>query len=71
MPCAPQLSSLSLLLDAQNQQAIKYARTVWKVDIITIASGFNQPHQLMQEEIRKACHQEILIFAAVSNDGNT
>ncbi|KAG2417093.1 hypothetical protein HFD88_008311 [Aspergillus terreus] len=56
---------------AQNQQAIEYARAVWKLDIITLASGFNQPHQLMQEEIRKACHQGILIFAAASNEGNT
>ena len=51
------------------QQAIRHARTVWKVDILTLASGFNSIHEGMVNEIRKAS-KEMLIFAAASNSGN-
>jgi hypothetical protein len=41
------------------------------VDIITLASGFNQGHGGMEAEIRRANIEGILTFAAASNHGNT
>jgi len=52
------------------QQAIDYARATWKVNIITLASGFDSPHKGMTHAIKKASESNILIFAAASNEGN-
>ncbi|OXV09164.1 hypothetical protein Egran_03073 [Elaphomyces granulatus] len=52
-------------------KAIRHAREKWKVDIITLASGFNQAHGGMEAEIRRANIEGILTFAAASNHGNT
>ncbi|KAN0068035.1 Ankyrin repeat-containing domain protein [Elaphomyces granulatus] len=52
-------------------KAIRHAREKWKVDIITLASGFNQGHGGMEAEIRRANIEGILTFAAASNHGNT
>ncbi|KAH8692296.1 ankyrin repeat-containing domain protein [Talaromyces proteolyticus] len=51
-------------------KAIRHARDNWKVDIITLASGFDQSHKEMEKEIYMAEASDILIFAAASNDGN-
>ncbi|KAI8723796.1 Peptidase-S8 domain-containing protein [Fusarium sp. LHS14.1] len=51
-------------------KAIEHAKNVWKVDIISIASGFERDHALMRKAIKRAASDETLVFAAASNYGN-
>lgn len=51
-------------------QAINHAQQVWKVDIISIASGFEKEHYTMRKAIKKVTSDGILVFAAASNYGN-
>ncbi|KAI9928446.1 hypothetical protein MW887_002491 [Aspergillus wentii] len=51
-------------------QAICHARDTWKVDIITLASGFMEEPSRVRSEIVKAKAEGILVFAAASNHAN-
>lgn len=51
-------------------KAIEHARDVWKVDIITLASGFNVKNQNMEQEISKCMTSDVLLFAAAGNEAN-
>ncbi|KAF9769821.1 hypothetical protein IL306_012692 [Fusarium sp. DS 682] len=51
-------------------KAIEHAQRVWKVDIISIASGFEKDHFPMRKAIKKATSDGVLVFAAASNYGN-
>ncbi|KAL2692043.1 hypothetical protein Neosp_002446 [[Neocosmospora] mangrovei] len=51
-------------------KAIEHAKNVWKVDIISIASGFERDHTLMRRAIKRAASDGTLVFAAASNYGN-
>ncbi|KAK6541370.1 hypothetical protein TWF694_007183 [Orbilia ellipsospora] len=51
-------------------KAIKHAMDVWRVDVITLACGFEENHENMQQVIQRASDSGILIFAAASNEGN-
>jgi hypothetical protein len=48
-----------------------YARTIWKVDMISISSGFQQvgPSDGLQDEVRLCLQQNITVFASACNDG--
>ncbi|KAJ5261225.1 hypothetical protein N7478_011820 [Penicillium angulare] len=51
-------------------QAIRHAKDVWGVDIITIASGFEDSYACIRDEIISESSNPPLIFSAASNDGN-
>ncbi|KAI9901841.1 hypothetical protein N3K66_003658 [Trichothecium roseum] len=51
-------------------KAIKHAKDIWQVDVISIASGFERDHALMRRAIKKATSDGVVIFAAASNYGN-
>ncbi|KAF3910853.1 Ankyrin-2 [Dactylellina cionopaga] len=51
-------------------EAINYAVDVWKVDIISLASGLQHPHEGMRKAVRKAAYNGVLVFAAASNQGS-
>ncbi|KAI4111719.1 MAG: hypothetical protein LQ338_008348, partial [Usnochroma carphineum] len=50
-------------------QAIDHAVDEWNVDIISISFGFKRWHDNIEEAINKALRNNMLIFAAASNDG--
>ncbi|KAJ5639756.1 uncharacterized protein N7484_007618 [Penicillium longicatenatum] len=50
--------------------AIRHARDEWHVDIITIASGFDDYHDCIRDEIISETPNPPLIFSAASNYGN-
>lgn len=53
-------------------QAIKHAREVWKVDMISFSFGLKEkPKRLpkIRHEIKEAIRAGILLFAAANNDG--
>ncbi|KAI1358849.1 hypothetical protein F5Y08DRAFT_345299 [Xylaria arbuscula] len=52
------------------EEAIDYAREVWKVDIIVLPSGFRTTHSGIGEAIDRANMEKILVFASPSNYGN-
>lgn len=52
-------------------QAIRWATTEWKVDIIAMSSGFEKDDDEMESAIQEAYIKKILIFAAASNFGNS
>ncbi|KAH7116515.1 peptidase S8/S53 domain-containing protein, partial [Dactylonectria estremocensis] len=49
--------------------ALHYARTEWKVDIITMSFGYPRGVESIKSQIEHALNDDILIFAAASNDG--
>ncbi|KAH6972214.1 peptidase S8/S53 domain-containing protein [Ilyonectria sp. MPI-CAGE-AT-0026] len=49
--------------------ALHYARTEWKVDIITMSFGYPCGVARIKSEITQAVQSNILVFAAASNDG--
>jgi subtilisin family serine protease len=51
-------------------QAIKHATNDWKVDIISMSFGFEGEHDDITKAIEKAYEKDIVMLAAVSNDGN-
>ncbi|KAF5009794.1 hypothetical protein FDECE_4001 [Fusarium decemcellulare] len=51
-------------------KAICYSKETWKVDIISIASGFESEHHDMRTAIKKVACDGTLVFAAASNYGN-
>ncbi|EPS38588.1 hypothetical protein H072_7662 [Dactylellina haptotyla CBS 200.50] len=51
-------------------KAIEYAVDVWKVDVITLASGFENDQPKMRQVIQRASDSGVLVFAAASNEGN-
>ncbi|KAI0197476.1 hypothetical protein F4808DRAFT_473817 [Astrocystis sublimbata] len=52
-------------------EALEYARTQWRVQMITISFGFDsvQSPDIMGQEIRQCLHEGIMVFASASNDG--
>ena len=50
-------------------QALYYARIYWKVDIITMSFGYPRGVHSIREQIKLAVADDILVFAAASNDG--
>ncbi|RWA10982.1 hypothetical protein EKO27_g4126 [Xylaria grammica] len=52
------------------EEAIDYARKVWKVDIIVLSSGFQTAKKSVGEAIERANMARILTFASPSNYGN-
>ena len=52
-------------------QAIGWATTEWKVNIITMSSAFEKDDDEMESAIQEAYIKKILIFAAASNFGNS
>lgn len=50
-------------------QAINYAVTEWKVDIISMSFGIREYNEPMKAAISNALHKQTLLFAAASNDG--
>ena len=65
----PSFNLSFLPLTGVTVQAIKVARTVWCVDIISMSFGFPKGIESIQNEINKALNDNIIIFAAASNDG--
>lgn len=53
-----------------DRQAIQYARTVWKVDMISLSFGYRQTGapDMVRGEIEKCLNEGIIIFACASND---
>lgn len=51
-------------------EAIRHAKSTWKVDIMVISSGFWSEDREMEKAIDEARNANILIFAAASNYGN-
>jgi hypothetical protein len=51
-------------------KAIKHATEVWQVDIISMSFGFESDYQPVIEAIETAYEKDIVMLAAVSNDGN-
>ncbi|KAK6535372.1 hypothetical protein TWF694_001833 [Orbilia ellipsospora] len=51
-------------------EAVRHAHEVWKVDVITLACGFEDWHETMESTIRDASNKGVLVFAAASNEGN-
>ncbi|KAH4943252.1 hypothetical protein HBI24_120660 [Parastagonospora nodorum] len=52
-------------------KALKYARTTWEVDMISLSFGFDRtnPSDGLFEEIKACLHKDIIVFASASNDG--
>ncbi|ROW09898.1 hypothetical protein VPNG_06356 [Cytospora leucostoma] len=54
-------------------KAIRHAREVWKVNIISLSLGFHKPdseiRRQIEEELNEADKAGIAVFAAASNDG--
>ncbi|KAF3908213.1 Ankyrin-1 [Arthrobotrys entomopaga] len=50
--------------------AIEHAQDVWKVDVIVLACGFESENGGMRRAIQRASDDDILVFAAASNEGN-
>ncbi|KAH5374387.1 hypothetical protein HBI49_055740 [Parastagonospora nodorum] len=52
-------------------EALKYARTTWKVNMISLSFGFDRtnPSDGLFEEIKACLHKDIIVFASASNDG--
>ena len=50
-------------------QAIVHATDEWKVDIITMSFGFFQRYSRIVNAIKHAWLEDVIIFAAASNDG--
>src|SRR5450432_1428496 len=61
---------LSVKFDLNLLQAIRHSVEIWKVDIISMPSGFKEDNEKMRIEIIKAHGANTLIFAAASNYGN-
>lgn len=59
--------------DGLTEQAIKYAREEWKVDIVSMSFGYRpsplQPQSQVIREIELCKQAGPLLFAAASNDG--
>lgn len=53
----------------KNPQAVRYAREVWKVHIISLSLGIHEMVPSLQAEVDDATRSGILVFAAASNDG--
>ncbi|KAK1704940.1 hypothetical protein BDP67DRAFT_478738 [Colletotrichum lupini] len=51
-------------------EAIRYAREIWKVDIIVMPSGFESEDEDMLRAIEEANAARVLLFSAASNHGN-
>ena len=51
------------------QEAIKHARTNWKVDMISLSFGFEESIKSIEDEINECISSGIAVFAAASNDG--
>jgi hypothetical protein len=49
-------------------QAISHAVNTWKVDIISISLGFTEVDEQLEDEIRRACGNKVLIFASAANN---
>ncbi|KAL9063223.1 MAG: hypothetical protein Q9161_009578 [Pseudevernia consocians] len=65
-----QLPAGSIASSPQNlRQAIDHAVTEWKVDVITMSFGIREYHERIKIAISTALHNNILMFAAASNDG--
>ncbi|KAL6399874.1 hypothetical protein AUP68_17283 [Ilyonectria robusta] len=50
-------------------EAIRHAVDKWKVDIIVMSFGFEEEEETLSESINYAAHNNVLMFAAASNDG--
>ncbi|KAI1110422.1 peptidase S8/S53 domain-containing protein [Nemania sp. NC0429] len=52
-------------------EALKFARTEWRVHMITLSFGFDSVRSpdTMGDEIRQYLHDGIMVFASASNDG--
>ncbi|KAH8698202.1 hypothetical protein GQ44DRAFT_832238 [Phaeosphaeriaceae sp. PMI808] len=50
-------------------QAIRHAVDEWEVDIIAMSFGFGEKHELLAEAIQHAASNQVVMFAAASNDG--
>ncbi|KFY92627.1 hypothetical protein V500_04124 [Pseudogymnoascus sp. VKM F-4518 (FW-2643)] len=51
-------------------QAIQHAINIWEVDVIAMSFGFVDVHTNIRREILNANIKNVLIFAAVGNEGN-
>jgi subtilisin family serine protease len=51
------------------RQAIRYAREEWGVDMISLSFGMDKSVSDVREEIAKCIKNDIVVFAAASNDG--
>ncbi|KAK6527551.1 hypothetical protein TWF694_004534 [Orbilia ellipsospora] len=51
-------------------KAIHYAIDIWKVDIISLASGLYSAHEGIREAVQAASAKHTIIFAAASNYGS-
>lgn len=52
-----------------DDQAIEYAVKTWNVDIITISSGSQKPITVIDKAIKYVFSQDVIMFAATSNNG--
>ncbi|KIW33855.1 uncharacterized protein PV07_00671 [Cladophialophora immunda] len=50
-------------------KALQKARDRWEVDIINMSFGFRDASPIIDDELKKAINQDILVFAAASNAG--
>ncbi|KAM3075288.1 hypothetical protein ACMFMF_005966 [Clarireedia jacksonii] len=50
-------------------EAIKHARTKWKVNMISLSFGFDKPDTNENREIQNCIKEDIIIFSSASNDG--
>lgn len=50
-------------------KALNYSIDEWEVDIISMSLGFDRGDYRINEALKKADREDILVFAAVSNDG--
>ncbi|KAH6714536.1 hypothetical protein BKA61DRAFT_734979 [Leptodontidium sp. MPI-SDFR-AT-0119] len=50
-------------------EAIKHARTEWKVNMISLSFGFDDSDTDENREIQNCIKEEIIIFSSASNDG--
>lgn len=53
----------------RKKQALKHARTEWKVDMISLSFGFDEPDTDEHREIQNCITEKIIIFSSASNDG--
>lgn len=53
-------------------QALKWAREEWKVDMISMSFGFQEPggEDLVKTEVENCLNNKISVFASASNDGD-
>ncbi|TEY35748.1 hypothetical protein BOTCAL_0583g00020 [Botryotinia calthae] len=54
---------------AYEKQAIKQARTEWKVNMISLSFGFDNSDTNENREIQTCIDEKIIIFSSASNDG--